>query len=114
MEFTKRVHSAHDLAVSTMDSSGIKVGVQQDKARRFTTPFDKVEVEVKDFIAGLGSFAMALAPGPTALRRSQRIRIAQILAHQGESATGDQREADQVNSSQKVVQGGEILFLSLV
>jgi hypothetical protein len=36
------------------------------------------------------------------------------LAHQGESSTGDQREEDQVDSSQKVVQGGKVLSVSLV
>ena len=72
------------------------------------------EVDTKDFIAGLGSLGMAPGPGAVSLGRSQRSRAAQVLAHQGESSAGDQREADQVNSSKKVVQEWKILLTSLV
>jgi hypothetical protein len=63
------------------------------------------EVDIKDFITGLWSFGMAPRPGAIPFRLSQRSRAAEVLAHQGESSSGDEREADQVNSSQEIVQG---------
>jgi hypothetical protein len=72
------------------------------------------EIDVKQFITGLGSLGMTLGPGASSPGRSQRSRAPQILAHQRESATGDQRKEDQVDSGQKVVQEKEILFTSLV
>jgi hypothetical protein len=62
------------------------------------------EVDIKDFITGLWSFGMAPRTGATPLRCSQRSRAAEVLAHQGKSSAGDEREADQINSSQEVVQ----------
>jgi hypothetical protein len=82
------------------------------------------EVDIKDFITGLWSFGMAPKPGATPLRCSQlrfsqlrcsqRNRAAEVLAHQGKSSAGDQREADQVNNSQEVVQGSNILSITLL
>ena len=63
------------------------------------------EVDVEHFITGLGSLGMASGLGGTSLGGSQRSRAAQAPVHQGERSSGDQRKADQVNSSQKVVQG---------
>jgi hypothetical protein len=67
------------------------------------------EVYIKDFITGLWSFGMAPRTGATPLRCSQRRRAAEVLAHQGKSSAGDEREADQVNSSQEVAQGSSSL-----
>jgi hypothetical protein len=108
-----------------MDFSEVEAIKLQGAARSLTKPDLRsplikllqplpAEVDVKDFVSGLGSLGMALAAGATALSRSQRSRAAQVLAHQGESSTGDQREEDQVDSSQKVVQGGKVLSVSLV
>ena len=72
------------------------------------------EIDIEDFITGLWSLGMASRPGATARGRCQRSRAAQAPVHQGKSATGDERKADQVNSSQKVVQGTKVLFISLV
>jgi hypothetical protein len=40
--------------------------------------------------------------------------LAQALGHQGKSATGDQRKADQIDNSQEVVQGLTDAATSLV
>ena len=72
------------------------------------------EIDVKDFITGLWSLGMASRPGASARGRCQRSRAAQAPVHQGKSATGDERKADQVNSSQKVVQGTKMLSITLV
>lgn len=72
------------------------------------------EVDVKHFITGLGSLGMTLGPGASSPGRSQRSRAPQILAHQRERATGDQRKEDQIDTGQKVVQERGILFTSLV
>ncbi len=57
---------------------------------------------------------MAPRPGAACLARSQRSRATQILVHQGKSSTGDERKEDQVDSSQKVVQGWKALSATLV
>jgi hypothetical protein len=87
------------------------------------------KVDIKDFITGLWSFGMAPRTGATplrcsplrcselrcsALRCSQRSRAAEVLAHQGKSSAGDESEADQVNSSQEVVEGSNILSITLL
>jgi hypothetical protein len=72
------------------------------------------EVDIKDFITGLWSFGKAPRTGATRLRSSQQSRAAEVLAHQGKSSAGDEREADQVNSSQEVVQGSNILSITLL
>jgi hypothetical protein len=77
------------------------------------------KVDIKDFITGLWSFGMAPRTGATPLRCSplrcsQRSRAAEVLAHQGKSSAGDESEADQVNSSQEVVQGSNILSITLL
>ncbi len=71
------------------------------------------EVDVKDFIPGLGSFRMAPRTGALALARSQRGGAAQGLAHQGKRSTGDEGKTDQIHRSQKVVQGWKILSITL-
>jgi hypothetical protein len=40
--------------------------------------------------------------------------LAQALGHQGKSATGDQRKANQIDNSQEVVQGQTNAATSLV
>jgi hypothetical protein len=72
------------------------------------------EVDIKDFITGLGSLGMAPRAGAASLGRSQRSRAAEVLAHQGKSSTGDHRKTDQVNSCQKVVQERKIISITLV
>jgi hypothetical protein len=72
------------------------------------------EVNVENFFTGLGGFGMAPRPGAACLARSQRSRATQVLVHQGKSSTGDERKEDQVDSSQKVVQGLKALSISLV
>ena len=72
------------------------------------------EVNVKHFITGLGSLGMAPGPGAVCLARSQRSRATQVLVHQGKSSTGNERKADQVDSSQKVVQGSKLLSITLL
>jgi hypothetical protein len=72
------------------------------------------EIDIKDFITGLWSFGMAPRTGATPLRSSQRSRAAEVLAHQGKSSAGNEREADQVNGSQEVAQGSNILSITLL
>ena len=72
------------------------------------------EVDIENFFTGLGSFGMAPRPGAACLARSQRSRATQVLVHQGKRSTGDERKEDQVDSSQKVVQGWKALSISLV
>jgi hypothetical protein len=43
------------------------------------------EVDVKDFVAGLGSLGMAPRAGAACLARSQRSRATQVLVHQGKA-----------------------------
>ena len=63
------------------------------------------EVDIENFITRLWSLGMAPRPGASCLGRSQRSRVAEVLVHQSKSSTGDERKADQINCSQKVVQG---------
>jgi hypothetical protein len=72
------------------------------------------EVDVENFFAGLGSLGMAPRDRTTTLSRGQRWGAAKVLAHQGKSSTGDERKADQIDSSQKVVQRRKALANILV
>jgi len=72
------------------------------------------EINIKNFIPGLGSLGMTPPLGVTSLGRRQRSRTAEVLVHQGKSPTGDECKTDQVNSGQKVVQGSESLLMILV
>ena len=72
------------------------------------------EIDVENFITGLGSLGMAPRRGAACLARRQRSRATQVLVHQGKSSTGDERKEDQVDSSQKVVQGWKALSITLV
>ena len=72
------------------------------------------EVHIHHLLTGLGSLGMGIGLGATLPRHSQRCGLAQALGHQGKSATGDQRKADQIDNSQEVVQGLTDAATSLV
>ena len=72
------------------------------------------EVHIHHLLTGLGSLGMGIGLGATLSRYSQRCGLAQALGHQGKSATGDQRKADQIDNSQEVVQGQTNTALTLV
>ena len=57
---------------------------------------------------------MGIGFGATLPREGQRCGLAQALGHQGKSATGDERKADQIDNSQEVVQGQTNAALTLV
>lgn len=63
------------------------------------------EVHIHHLLTGLGSFGMGVGLGATLPRHRNRCGLAQALGHQGKSATGDERKANQIDSSQEVVQG---------
>jgi hypothetical protein len=63
------------------------------------------KVHIHNLLTGLGSFGMGIGLGANLPRHSQRCGLAQALGHQGKSATGDQRKANQIDNSQEVVQG---------
>ena len=63
------------------------------------------EVYIHHLLTGLGSLGMGIGLGATWPRHSQRCGLAQALGHQGKSATGDERKANQIDNSQEVVQG---------
>ena len=67
------------------------------------------EVDVKHLITGLWS--LGVAPGLRAASLGgRRSGAALVLTHQGKSSASDERKEDQVDSSQKVVQGWESSF----
>ena len=72
------------------------------------------EVHIHHLLTGLGSLGMGIGLGATLPRHSQRCGLAQALGHQGKSATGDQRKANQIDNSQEVVQGQTNAATSLV
>ena len=63
------------------------------------------EVHIHHLLTGLGSLGMGVGLGATLPRHSNRCGLAQALGHQGKSATGDERKANQIDNSQEVVQG---------
>ena len=62
------------------------------------------EVHIHHLLTGLGSLGMGVGLGATLPRHSNRCGLAQALGHQGKSATGDERKANQIDNSQEVVQ----------
>ena len=72
------------------------------------------EVDIHHLLTGFGSLGMGIGLGATWPRHSQMCGLAQALGHQGKSATGDQRKADQIDNSQEVVQGLTSAATSLV
>ena len=63
------------------------------------------EVHIHHLPTGLGRLGMGVGLGATLPRHSNRCGLAQALGHQGKSATGDERKANQIDNSQEVVQG---------
>ena len=63
------------------------------------------EVHIHHLLTGLRSLGMGIGLGATLPRHSNRCGLAQALGHKGKSATGDEREANQIDNSQEVVQG---------
>ena len=72
------------------------------------------EVHIHHLLTGLGSLGMGVGLGATLPRHSNRCGLAQALGHQGKSATGDERKANQIDNSQEVVQGQTNAATSLV
>ena len=72
------------------------------------------EVHIHHLLTGLGSLGMGIGLGAILPRHSKRCGLAQALGHQGKSATGDQRKANQIDNSQEVVQGQTNAATSLV
>jgi len=72
------------------------------------------EVHIHHLLTGLGSLGMGVGLGATLPRHNYRCGLAQALGHQGKSATSEEREANQIDNSQEVVQGKTNASITLV